>query len=373
MVLTPGLLRRAKSTDQPYLAGYDPAAFVTAGYSVPFGTDWSGYADTTAVLAAVSFASSSGSALPAGAYITKVNDDPIFPNRMIESLMPYNNDFTTTSPGSHGRQFLKNVSVPASTPRIICRYVSRHGGTLHPTRPSPSNYSHDGDYPLLSPPSADSVKLFYFEFSGGPYSGGRVGIQYSTITNLFVDQGFGTGIVTDGGVTVLEAGYTDWFTVPSEAALFTGQDVYEYTHEYYRVSDDLVIYRRWRQQLTLSGTWNPQLPVFIGRVHTRVSGAVMPYTTQVRFHDNKNNTTKSDGLSDTDWDSPSLHTPGAFASSNSEAGPLRAESDKPFRGARRYYGPILYVYGGDDAPFDDHLGRNMDEYGRADANWPVGA
>lgn len=343
-----------------YLDQYAAGYYTARGYTEALAFDWSTFANTAAVLAAISFGSSSGSNVPRTAYVTKINDDPIFPNRMIESLFPYNNDVPDTGAGSYGRQFVKTFNWTGAN-RTWRRWVERYGGTQHPVRPSASNFTQNG----AAPAGGDGQKEIFW---AGPFT--RIGQErVGNTRTVGADWGFSA---TETKLT--EPGIPDLFPggVIADGSFRDGKEVFQFIEDFYVVSSTVCILRSYRQVLTLNGLWNPQPLEFAGFVYTNPIGGTFGAATGWTWRLNKNKTNADDGLSTVSWDTTDI-----FKSTNQDANNglvARAENTKPWRGVRTYEGPWTAITGGDNKPFVDlRTGQNLDDLGRGDADWPVGA
>lgn len=339
------------------LAAYAPGYYAARGYTELWAEDWASYADSIAVRTAYAFGSSSGSNLPRAVYISKYDADPIFPNRMIEGLMPYSDDASGAT-GSAGRQWLLTKSWTLND-NVWRRWIERYGGSSHPVAPSTSDFSHIGTYPA----GGDGQKEVFW---GGSFT--RIGWERVGANRLVVaDWGF-----TNTETKISDAQRTQLApagTASEGATVRNGAHAYEWTEHFWTISTTLCIIRRWRAQIDAGGLYNPQAPLFTGHVYTNPSGGTFTGTTGWVWRLNKNQTTRDDGLSTTSWD-----VEDTFKTSNSETGlTLRNENTKPWRGMRVYQGPMLAITGGDGKPFTDHLGNNLDLDGRDDVNWPAGA
>jgi hypothetical protein len=346
-----------------YLDGYGDGYYTQRGYTVLLGENWSSYATSAAVHAAYNWGSSWG--CPPTAHITKMATgfDPVFPH-CIEELYPYNDDHPDSG-SSLGAHFQLTIPWGAEVNRVWFRRTWRFGGSQHPTRPSPSNFNAA----VGLQPSGDGNDIKDCFWGVAPGVSGTVRIGNSLGDNSYGVFNLGWGGVQRTEARVTEAGHTTTYGAggtKSATAHFTGQHVYEWTEEFHKVTDNLWIWRIFHQQLTLAGVWDPQPIEFEGWVVQRTGGDLFQGSDRWIWKLNKNKTTGSDGLSSTSWDLADT-----FRLNNSIS-TARAENTKPWRGHRRYHFAWFGITGGNGHPFDDHLGRNLDEYGRNHASWPGG-
>lgn len=330
---------------KPWLADYDSSNL--AGVLV--GRDWQDYADTTALHAALTFGMSAGSLPPAGPLrVTKVNDDPVFPDRVIRYFFPYNDDCTGCT-GSAGRAPTHTMSNASPVSNFWVRFLRRFGGTNHPTLNCSSNWTTVGSWPT---PSANAYKVAFINWQGG---NGRM--DYA-ITNTDKDQpGFEFSATTFTEHAVSEAGFVTWHSTVTPA--LDGSEWVEYIFNYIKESDDISHTRGWRRVLTNGGVYDPQTYAYFGHENRRTAGNAFPQVSNFALGVNKNRTNQDDGLSAVTWDNPDT-----FSTDSSTSGTARDISEGPFKGMRCDYGPIVTVDGTVNSdPF------SVDYFGRGDTDW----